>query len=306
MSAAPPRWSPIPACPLASPFVDRALRSLLALVVLGFASAGCESARRPVPRNPIAREAARTQGHAIIERACAAAGGLERWKAMRDVSFKIDDQWRGTAARMLRPWPVERANGPFEGLLGPPYGQVRINGKEGAVTYGVGVGGPWAMRGTRPTSEPGDLATARSTVPVYLFQFEFPFAFLADDAVQHYMGVQPAPPSGPVHEVLVTYPWYTGDRSHDWYVARFDTATMRLRSVTYTSSLWGPGLFEYTDDLGGYVQVDSLWVPSRHVVRMSWPFRPDLHTWTVSDVHFNAGIGDSTFRGPAKLGGGGT
>jgi hypothetical protein len=162
------------------------------------------------------------------------------------------------------------------------------------------------MHGTRPSSEPGDLATARSTVPVYLFHFGLPFAFLSDDAVQHYMGVVPAPPSGPVYEVLVTYPWYTGDRSHDWYVARFDTSTMRLRSVTYTASLWGPGFIEYTDDLGNYAQVDSLWVPMRHQVRMSWPFRPDIHTWTVGDVHFNAGLGDSTFRGPSKLGAGGT
>jgi len=295
MSATPPR----------SLFAAR--RPLLVLLaLLGLATAGCESARRPVPRNPVARDKARTDGRVVVERACNAAGGYERWKAMRDVTFRINDQWTGAISRMLRPWPVESAAGPFEGVLGPAYGSVQITTKEGPVTYGVGAGGPWAMHGTRPSSEPGDLATARSTVPVYLFHFELPFAFLADDAVQHFMGVQPAPPGGPVYEVLVTYPWYTGDRSHDWYVARFDTSTMRLRSVTYTSSLWGPAFIEYTDDLAGFAQVDSLWVPMRHSVRMSWPFRPDLHTWTVSDVHFNAGLGDSTFRGPAKLGGGGT
>ena len=277
-----------------------------ALLAAALASAGCESARSPVPKNPIARDRARLEGHELVARACEAAGGIERWRAIKDVSFRFDDHWRGLAARMVRPWPVENPSGPFEALLTPAYGRVRITDKEGPVTYGLGVGGPWAMRGTRPSSEPGDLATARSTIPVYLFDFQMPFAFLADDAVQHSMGIHPDPPGGPVYEVLVTYPWYTGDRSRDWYVARFDTSTMRLRSVTYTASLWGPQMIEYTDDLSGYQEIDSLWIPTRHDVRMSYPFRPEMHVWTVSSVQFNAGLEDTTFKGPGHLGQGGS
>jgi hypothetical protein len=275
------------------------------LLLLALGSAGCESARRPVPKNPIARAHARQEGRKLIERACEAAGGIERWRTVKDVSFRLDDHWRGLAARVLRPWPVENASGPFEALLAPSYGRVRIADKDGPITYGLGAGGPWAMRGTRPSSEAGDLATARSTVPVFLFDFEMPFAFLADDAVQHSMGIRPAPPGGPVYEVLVTYPWYTGDRSRDWYVARFDTSTMRLRSVTFTSSLWGPGMIEYTDELGGYEQIDSLWIATQHDVRMSYPFRPEMHQWSVTSVQFNGGLEDTTFRGPGHLGSGG-
>jgi hypothetical protein len=278
----------------------------LALLAAALASAGCESARRPVPRNPIARDHARLEGHLLVERACDAAGGIKRWRSVKDVSFRLDDHWRGVAARMVRPWPVENASGPFEALLTPSYGRVRIADKNGPVTYGVGAGGPWAMRGSSPSSEPGDIATARSTVPVFLFDFQMPFAFLADDAVQHSMGIHPDPPGGPVYEVLVTYPWYTGDRSRDWYVARFDTSTMRLRSVTYTASLWGPQMIEYTDDLSGYQQIDSLWIPTRHDVRMSYPFRPEMHEWTVTGVQFNTGFEDTTFRGPGHLGQGGS
>ncbi|HKA23496.1 MAG TPA: hypothetical protein VKF80_00810 [Candidatus Eisenbacteria bacterium] len=296
---------------IATPFPDRRRLPFaptpwlaLAIVALGLASAGCESARRPVPKNPIARDQARREGRALVERACDAAGGLERWRAIKDVSFRLDDHWRGVAARVVRPWPVENVSGPFEALLALPYGRVRITDKNGSVTYGLGASGPWAMRGKLPSSEPGDLATARSTVPVFLFDFEMPFAFLSDDAVQHSMGIRPAPPGGPVYEVLVTYPWYTGDRSHDWYVARFDTSTMRLRSVTFTASLWGPGMIEYTDDLSGYQEIDSLWIPTRHDVRMSYPFRPEMHDWSVSSVQFNAGLEDTTFRGPGHLLGG--
>src|SRR5262245_17916635 len=81
----------------------------MVLAVCALASAGCESARRPVPRNPIARQHARQEGRALIERACAAAGGIERWRSIKDVSFRLDDRWHGWAGRMVRPWPVETA-----------------------------------------------------------------------------------------------------------------------------------------------------------------------------------------------------
>jgi hypothetical protein len=55
--------------------------------------------------------------------------------------------------------------------------------------------------------------------------------------------------------------------------------------------------------VGGYQQVDSLWIPTQHVVRMSWPFRPDLHKWTVSGIRLNQGLDETAFRGPAPLGG---
>jgi hypothetical protein len=271
----------------------------LALVAL----AGCESSREAVPRNPVERHLVRQRGRAIVERAAAAHGGWETWRAKHDVSFRFVDQWSNAAGRMVRPWPVQVARGELQSLIGTGYGRVTIGGKDGEVTYALGPAGPWALRGTRPSQDATDFATARSTIPAYLFLFEMPFSFLAQDAVQHYMGVRPAPPGGPVHEVLVTYPWYVGDRSRDWYVARFDTATMRLRSVTYTASTWGPSMFEYTDDLGGYKQVDSLWIPTEHKVRMSWPFRPDLHAWSVSDIRFNQGLDTLRFEGPAPLGG---
>jgi len=276
-----------------------------ALLFFGVLSlVGCESARQPVPRSPIVRSQVRAKGRAIIERACEMHGGLARWTATNDASFRLVDQWIGPSARVVRPWPVATANGQFQILLHQGYGRVQIHAEKGTtITYGIGPGGPWALRGMRPSEDSGDLATARATIPVYQFFFQLPFSFLADDAVQHYMGVKPAPPGGAVYEVLVTYPWYTGDRSRDWYVARFDTSSMRLRSVTYTTSLWGPSVFEYTDDLDGYTQIDSLWVPTRHNVRMTWPFRPELHRWTVSDIRFNQGIDETAFRGPARLGG---
>ncbi len=275
------------------------------VVLAGLVGAGCDSARRPVPKSPQAREVVRMEGRALVERACAAHGGVERWKAINDVVFNFDDRWSGAAGRVVRPWPVGEAKGQFQMLLHAGYGRVQIATKTGTITYGVGAEGPWAMRGMRPSQGSEDLTTARTTIPAYLFTFQFPFTFLVDDAVIHYMGLKPAPPGGPVYEVLITYPWYTGDRARDWYVARFDTASLRLRSVTYTRSMWGPSAFEYTDDVGGYVQVDSLWIPTHHDVRMSWPFRPHLHEWTVSDLRANQGLEEVLFRGPAPLGAGG-
>ncbi len=273
------------------------------LLLAGFLAAGCESARQPVPRSPLSRHVVRQEGRALVERSCAAHGGIERWQKTNDATFAFADLWTGPAGRVVRPWPVPEAKGQFQMLMHAGYGRLQIADKKGTITYGFGKDGAWALRGMRASQDGGDLSTARTTLPAYVFAFQFPFTFLVDDAVMHYMGVKPAPPGGPVYEVLITYPWYTGERARDWYVARFDTTTLRLRSVTYTRSLWGPASFEYTDDVGGYQQVDSLWIPTQHVVRMSWPFRPDLHKWTVSGIRLNQGLDETAFRGPAPLGG---
>ncbi len=276
--------------------------SLALVLVAALVAGGCESARQPVSKSPRTRQAMRTQGLALVERACAAHGGLERWKSVNDVTFQFDDTWSGPAARVVRPWPVSEAKGMFVMLPHQGLGRLQIATKDGTITYGMGKDGPWALRGMRPSQTDEDLATARASIPAYVFAFEFPFSFLTDDAVIHYMGLKPAPPGGPVYEVLVTYPWYTGERARDWFVARFDTATLRLRSVTYTRSQWGPSAFEYTDDVSGYALVDSLWVPTRHSVRMTWPFRPHVHDWTVAGVRFNQGLDETAFQGPAPLG----
>jgi hypothetical protein len=265
--------------------------------------AGCESSRPPVPRNPIARHYARLEGRKVMEASADAHGGYEVWKHKTDVSFRIADRWRGMAGRWLRPWPGDQAVGEFQSRLQLGYGKVEISSERGLLTYGLGPLGPWAMIDGQMSQEKDDLETAASVIPTYLLFFQMPFCFLDYDAVHHYLGVKPAPPGGPVYEILVTYPWYEGEVAQDWYVARIDTATMLLRSVTYTASRWGPSLIEYTDTVGGYVEIDSLQIPTRHVVRMSRPFRPGLHRWQVRDIRFNQELSDSVFFGPMGLSG---
>src|SRR5262245_62434021 len=84
------------ASPPRSTLARRGLRpALLFVLVASLASAGCESARRPVPKNPIARDQARREGRSIVERACVVAGGLEHWRSIKDVTFRLDDRWSG-------------------------------------------------------------------------------------------------------------------------------------------------------------------------------------------------------------------
>jgi hypothetical protein len=262
---------------------------------------GCESSRPPVPRNPIARHHARLEGTKMMEAACEAHGGYRIWKHKTDVTFRLADRWRGMAGRWIRPWPGEQAVGEFQARLYEGFGKVEISDERGKLSYGLGPLGPWAMVDGQMSQDKDDLETASAVIPTYLFFFEMPFSFLEYEAVHHYLGVKPAPPGGPVHEVLVTYPWYEGDVSEDWFVARFDTATMLLRSVTYTATRLGPSLIEYTDTVGGYVEIDSLHIPTRHVIRMSRPFRPGLHRWQVRDIRFNEVLSDSLFMGPMGL-----
>ena len=73
---------------------------------------------------------------------------------------------------------------------------------------------------------------------------------------------------------------------------------MRLRSITYTATRWGPSLVEYTDVMSGFTEVDSLVVPTRHAVNMVRPFRPGIHRWQIDDIRFNSGLTDSVFAGP--------
>jgi hypothetical protein len=263
--------------------------------------AGCDSSKPDVPRNPIARHYSRLEGTRLLERALDAHGGYDVWKHKSDVTFEIADRWRGIAGRWVRPWPEEQAIGTFQAILDPGYGLVRIQGETDSLTFGFGPIGAWAMVGSHMTQEKKDIETAAAVVPSYLFLFEMPFSFLEYGAVHHYLGVKPSPPGGPVHEVLVTYPWQSGELSLDWYVARFDTSSMLLRSVTYTANRWGPSIIEYTDTVGGYIEIDSLMIPTRHTVRMTRPFRPGLHRWQVRNIEFNRGLTDSLFLGPSGL-----
>ena len=273
----------------------------MAAVVLGLvvvAASGCDSNRPTIPRNPIARHNARVEGRQIVEAACAAHGGYAVWKRRMDARFLIGDDWRGLLGNALKPWPESGVHGEFKMLLSHGYGSATIAGKEAPLTLGLGPEGPWAMVGMRPSQERAELTAAATALPYYMLFFQMPFCFLEYGAVHHYVGVRPNPPGGPVHEVLITFPWYEGERAQDWYIARFDTASMHLRSVTYTATKWGPSLVEYTDTMSGLTEVDSVFVPTRHSVSMVRPFRPGVHRWTIQDLQFNNGYTDSVFFGP--------
>jgi hypothetical protein len=262
---------------------------------------GCESSRPPVPRNPIVRHHSRLEGRRILEAACEAHGGYLTWKRREDAFFLLADEWKGLLGSAVRPLPESNVRGEVFARLHSGYAMIDFQGQESSFTLGIGPNGPWAKIGEQRSEEEDHLKAAAAAIPYYMLFFGMPFTFLEYDAVHHYLGVKPDPPGGAVHEVLVTFPWFQGERAHDWYVARIDTTTLQLRSVTYTASRWGPSVLEYTDVLSGFAEVDSLLLPMRHGVTMVRPFRPGIHRWQVDGVRFNVGLTDSLFLGPEML-----
>ena len=188
--------------------------------------------------------------------------------------------------------------GPVPAPLHSGYAQLQITDKQGPVTYGYGKTGAWALRGTRPSQDGGDLATARTTPPAYVFAFTFVHLPALTHAVLHYMGIQPAPPGGPVHEALVTYLWYTR--------ARLVRGALRhhldgLRSVTYTRSYWGPRPSSTpTKSAATSRSIRSGdFHPARGAHDLAF-FRPDLHKWTVMPSSSRADRQPLPRAGPAR------
>ena len=270
---------------------------LLAAVAAG--AFGCSSARPALPTKPQDRAVMRARGAAMIDSLVVAHGGMENWNKVVEMTFRGTDDWQGPLARILNPWPVERAAGQNSFRVHENLGRIAIVTDRGTLTYGVGKTGPWALLRGEPSPDPKDERAASYVVPWHSFLAGLPWRFKEGGAVAHYLGRahrRYQNTSLEFDEVLVTYPPEADTWPDDWFIVRMDPITHEMRTVTYTTTNRAQILFETTCEFSDFVTVEGLKIPTKRVCTVSSPFDRELHTWQLADLRFNQLSPDGYFE----------
>jgi len=261
-------------------------RAALALFVAAVA-VGCSSARPELPKSPQARHVMRQQGAAMIDSLVAAHGGMAAWDSTREVSFRGTDEWTGLWAKVMNPWPVERAVGENRYRVHDGLGRVSLATDDGALTYGIGRTGPWALLRGEPSPNPVDELNARYVVAWHGFLVGLPYRFKESGAVAHYLGRAHRKYKNSLQEfdeVLVTYPPEGEVWPDDWFIVRMDVNTHEMKTLTYVTSARSQRFFETTCEFDDYVTIDGMKIPTKRTCSVSSPIEAALHTWTMADL----------------------
>ena len=278
-------------------FAARAL--VLGVLAAAIAAGGCSSARPELPRSPQQRHAMRQQGAAMVDSLVAAHGGMEAWNNAREIAFRSTDEWRGPWAKVMNPWPVERAAGEMRYRVHDGLGRAAIVVDEGTLTYGIGRTGPWALLRGTPSPRPNDQANASYVVAWYGFMAGWPWRFKESGAVAHYLGRahrKYANASQEFDEVLVTYPPEGDVWPDDWFVVRMDPATHEMRTVTFVTSNRSQKLLETTCEFSNWVTIEGMKVATTRRFFLSQPAEDPLHVWTLADLRVNQLSPDDYFE----------
>jgi hypothetical protein len=277
----------------------RAALGTLVLATMALAAAGCSSARSELPRSPQQRHVMREQGAAMIDSLVAAHGGMAAWSSVREVAFRSTDEWTGPWARLLNPWPIDRAAGEMRFRVHEGWGRAAIVVDEGTLTYGVGPTGPWALLRGVPSPRPKDLQSAGYLVRWHDFLVGWPFRFKESGAVAHYLGRahrKYANASQEFDEVLVSYPPEGDVWPDDWFVVRMDPNTHEMRTVTFTTSGRSQRFFETTCEFADYVTIEGIRIATTRRFFISSPVEDPVHTWTLADMRVNQLSPDEYFE----------
>lgn len=239
-----------------------------------------------------ARVARLEKGQAIIMNACAAAGGLERWRAKQDVSFRMVDRW----SVPISVWPASNVEANHYYLLHRKIGRVEMNTDEGLHQWGLYQKKPWAL--LNGVIDSNGLKRADYAISNFVYFFEMPFNFLDAGAYPEFVGEEIL--DGRTYDkVYVSFGLNVGHYPTDWYLAYFDKATGRLSSLAYTSLEKSPSFVEYSATFDDYQEVDGLIIPTAVAVKLSRPISEvRIHQWQISDVRFDTGLPETFFKLP--------
>jgi hypothetical protein len=249
--------------------------------------------RRPKLRSDAEAQAARLEkGRSIIMNACAAAGGIERWRSKQDVSLRLADNWR----LPIGVWPESNLEAMHYYLLHRKIGRVEMESKKGLHQWGLYRNRPWALLNGIKDSD--GIKDADYAISSFIYFFEMPFNFLDEGAYPEFVGEEII--DGKVYEkVYVSFGLNFGFYPTDWYLAYFDKTAGRLAFVVYTSLEKSPSFVEYNAAFDDYREIGGLIIPTSVVVKMSRPISGiRIHEWKISDVRFDGGLSDEFFKMP--------
>ena len=285
--------------PSPAPPTRRPAPSVLVLAAALLVAAGCSSARPELPRSPQQRHAMRQQGATMIDSLVDAHGGMAAWNAAGEMAFRSTDEWTGPWARVMNPWPVERAAGEMRFRVHENLGRAAIVVDEGTLTYGMGRTGPWALLRGAPSPRPSDEQNASYLVSWYGFMAGWPFRFKESGAVAHYLGRAHRKydnASQEFDEVLVSYPPEGDVWPDDWFVVRIDPNTHEMRTVTFVTSNRSQRFLETTCEFSNYVTIEGMKIATTRRFFVSSPVEEALHTWTMADLRINQMSPDDYFE----------
>jgi len=239
-----------------------------------------------------ARIARLEKGREILSRACAAAGGLEKWQGKHDVSFRLTDHW----SLPVSVWPGSNVESTHYYLLHRNIGRVEMNTEKGFHQWGLLEGRPWALLNGEVDS-PG-VKQAEYAIKNFAYFFGLPFKFLDAGAYSEFVGEEIQ--NGRTYDkVYVSFGLNVGFYPTDWFLAYFDHATGRLASVIYTSVEKSPSFMEYVAAFDAYQEFEGLIVPTNVSVKMARPVSGiKIHEWQIRDLRFDAGLDETFFQLP--------
>lgn len=240
-----------------------------------------------------AQRARLEKGREIILRACAAVGGLERWRAKHDVSFRLSDHWDVPASV----WPTSNVETTQYYLLHRNIGRVELMTKHGHHQWGLFNGRPWAVLNGEIDSD--GLKRAEYAITTNIYLFELPFKFLDAGAYPEFIGEEVR--DGKTYDkVYVSFGLNVGYYPSDWFVAYFDHTTSRLSSMIYTNLQKSPSFVEYAATFDDYKGFDDLLIPTSVEVKMARPVSGiKVHHWRTNEVRFDVGFSEVFFSQPA-------
>ncbi|MCA9771531.1 MAG: hypothetical protein KC466_03925 [Myxococcales bacterium] len=266
-------------------------RAPVGLLAVAALAAGCS--KLPEPKDLSGEEQAlRERGRALVERAVAAHGGLDRWRALGDVAWTMRDTWSGIGGLVGPGFPVDDPRTRYFFNWSLNKGRMEFLDAPG-VAWGHDSREGWCEEGGRRTYDRAKDATF--LVPTEAYFFALPFKFLDPGVVQYDAGRREA--DGKTWETaLITFEAGVGV-VQDRYLAYFDPETGRLGRVTFTvleQPGGAEGLARYTE----WQVAGGLVVPKRIDLDAISPISFYLHSLSFEAVDLSPAFDRRLYEKP--------
>lgn len=246
--------------------------------------AGCSVDLRPerLEAEGVTRESA-AEGRAVFARMMAAHGGLDRWRARRNISVEISDTWHNWLRRAAAmPWPENGQRMRLDVRIADHAARITfLDGPERGAVWGL-VGDRAWVRGVDGRVEDDD--ARRFWVRAFAYFVEMPFR-LPEAEVVSYEGTEVIGGRSH-HRVFATWRAPEPQDDIDHWIAYVDAETHRLSWVAYTIrelAIVPKGAMRFT----AHHEMDGLWLPGALDSFRSPQSDTQNHSVRIFDVRFD-------------------